>query len=225
MAALTVCSSPQNCSDSGAQENKLCHRLHRSPRICHEVVALATKTSLQGPGWVSRAQVSTASGAGRAQRSEGAGVRGAAHSWGHSGGAQRPPPSPVGEGPTGGAASRRTFSPSAHSESSRCCPWGGRWGRGQGAQTADDGPSCEHHRGARGEDSGEGDKALRLWTTGPHCLDVRASSWEQRWVKLSGWDGNTSSGLSRWWGGAARPLAQPASLGFPLFRLPPTEFL
>ena len=168
MAALTVCSSPQNCSDSGAQENKLCHRLHRSPRICHEVVALATKTSLQGPGWVSRAQVSTASGAGRAQRSEGAGVRGAAHSWGHSGGAQRPPPSPVGEGPTGGAASRRTFSPSAHSESSRCCPWGGRWGRGQGAQTADDGPSCEHHRGARGEDSGEGDKALRRWTTGPH---------------------------------------------------------
>ena len=57
------------------------------------------------------------------------------------------------------------------------------------------------HAGACGEDGAEGDKALRLRTMGPRGLDVRASSCEQRWVKLSGWDGNTGSSLSRWWGG------------------------
>ena len=32
MAAVTI------CSDFGAQENKVCHCLHFSPSICHEVM-------------------------------------------------------------------------------------------------------------------------------------------------------------------------------------------
>ena len=34
MAAVTI------CSDLGAQENKVCHRFHCSPSICHEVMGL-----------------------------------------------------------------------------------------------------------------------------------------------------------------------------------------
>ena len=34
MAAVTI------CSDFGAQENKICHYLHFSPSICHEVMGL-----------------------------------------------------------------------------------------------------------------------------------------------------------------------------------------
>ena len=147
--------------------------------------APAPETSLQGPGWASRAQVSAASGAGwvqREQRLEGPGVRGAAHGWGHSGGAQRPPPSPAGEGPRGDSLEETQVVP-------RC--------GGLAAQAH----VLKAHAGACGEDGAEGDKALRLRTMGPRGLDVRASSCEQRWVKLSGWDGNTGSGLSRWWGG------------------------
>ena len=76
--------------------------------------APAPETSLQGPGWASRAQVGAASGAGwaqREQRLEGPGVRGAAHGWGHSGGAQRPPPSPAGEGPRGDSLEETLESP------------------------------------------------------------------------------------------------------------------
>ena len=34
MAAVTI------CSDTGAQENKICHCFHFSPSICHEVMGV-----------------------------------------------------------------------------------------------------------------------------------------------------------------------------------------